>query len=316
MTWLVWRRQRVALLIAAVLVAATIVALVAGRLALEARAASLGAGDCLSDATLNCTTSVGGQELEGSFRLFHLYLRFWLWALAPLLGLIVAAALFARETEERTVVFALTQSVSRARWWTTNIAATLLPAVAGALLLALAASWALAPFSVLYRQSRVEPLDFEVQGIWPFAAVLVTFSLAALFGTLLRSSLPVIVVTVLGWLVVYASLLYTRYDTLPPAVLAIPISQYTGEFDINGMPGELVYRDATGSTIPLRTVGQDCGPREDYIACLEHSGVVTAELQYQPDSNFWPLQGIQSGIATALSAALLAGSYARARRLG
>jgi hypothetical protein len=82
------------------------------------------------------------------------------------------------------------------------------------------------------------------------------------------------------------------------------------------MPGEIVYRDANGGVIPLRAVGADCGPREDYFTCLERGGVSSVELQYQPESNFWPLQAIQSGIAVILSAVVLGGSYARAGRLG
>ena len=316
MTWLVWRRQRAALMLAAVLVAATVVVLVAARLVLEARAASVGASVCLTDPAMDCTTPGPGRELHGSFTLFHRYLRFWLWALAPLLGLIAAGTLFARETEERTIVFALTQSVSRARWWAANIATVLLPALGGAVLLTLTTAWALTPFDVLYRQARIEPLDFEVHGIWPLTAVLVTFSLAALLGTVVRSSIAVVVATVLCWLVVYTALLYTRYDTLEPSALTIPISEYTSTFDIDGMPGDIAYRDTNGGVIPLRTVGADCGPREDYITCLERSGVSSVELQYQPESNFWPLQAIQSGIAVILSAVLLGGSYARARRIG
>lgn len=316
MTWLVWRRQRAALLLAAVLVAATVVVLVAARLVLEARAASVGASACLTDPAMDCTTPGPARELYESFRLGHRYLRFWLWGLAPLLGLIAAATLFARETEERTVVFALTQSVGRARWWTTNVVAALLPALAGALLLTLTTGWALTPFGVLYRQGRIEPLDFEVHGIWPLTAVLVTFSLAALFGLVVRSSIAVVVATVLCWIAVLSALLYTRYDILPSSVLTIPISEYTGTFDIDGMPGDLVYLDANGSVIPLRAVGADCGPREDYVSCLERSGVSSVELQYQPESNFWPLQAIQSGLAVVLSAALLGGSYARVRRIG
>jgi hypothetical protein len=108
---------------------------------------------------------------------------------------------------------------SRARWWTANVVAALLPALAGALLLTLTTEWALTPFRVLYRQGRIEPLDFEVHGIWPLTAVLVTFSLAALFGTVVRSSIAVVVATVLCWLAVFAARLYTRYDVLPPSVL-------------------------------------------------------------------------------------------------
>ncbi|MCF7548581.1 ABC transporter permease subunit [Pseudonocardia sp. WMMC193] len=318
MTWLVWRRQRSALAVAAGLVVVTVVALVVARLVLTAQAAGLGVSGCLVDPGPDCVSGLAVTDLRNAWRWPGGLLRFWTWAVAPLIGLVVSATLFARETEERTVVFALTQSTTRARWWTANVAATVVAAMAGVVVVTLAAAWALAPFAVLHQQSRVEPLVYDLQGIWPFASALVSFAIAVLAGTLLRSSLAVVVVTVIGWVVVGAALLYTRYDLLPPAVLAVPVQEYAGGgvVDVDGMPGAFVFRDAAGAEVPLRTVGVDCEPSEDYAACLERTGIVTVELQYQPGSNFWPLQAIQAAIAVALSAVLLAGSHVRARRLG
>ncbi|MEQ3553429.1 hypothetical protein WIS52_23405 [Pseudonocardia nematodicida] len=316
MIWLVWRRQRAALLLGAALVAVTVVALVVARLLLESRAASLGDSACLTDPALDCTGWGRGRELYDSFLGPHRFLQFWVWALVPLLGLIVAATLFARETEERTVGFVLTQSVSRTRWWTTNIATTLLPALAGALVLGLAARWALAPFETLFQQGRIGPLGFELHGIWLPASVLISFSLAAALGTWLRSSLAVVVGTVLGWLVIFAVLVYTRYDILPSSVQIVPIGEYDGTVDVDGLARDMAFRGAGGEMIPPGEVGAGCGPQENYTACLQRDGVVAAEFEYQPESNFWPLQLIQSGIAIVLSSVLLGSSYVRARRLG
>ncbi|BBG03389.1 MULTISPECIES: hypothetical protein [Pseudonocardia] len=316
MTWLVWRRQRGALLLAAALVVVTVALLVVARLLLESRAAGLGDSACLVDPAQDCTGWGRGRELYDSFLWPHRFLQFWLWALVPLLGLIVAAALFTRETEEGTAGFVLTQSVSRARWWTTNIATTLLPALAGALVLTLVARWALAPFETLFRQGRIEPLGFELHGTWPLASVLISFSLAAALGTWLRSSLAVVVGTVLGWLVIFAVLLYTRYDILPTSVQVVPIGEFDGTADVDGMPRDMAFRGPAGEMIGSGQVGVGCGPQENYSACLQREGVTAAEFEYQPESNFWPLQLIQSGVAIILSAALLSSSYVRARRLG
>jgi hypothetical protein len=314
-TWLVWRRQRSALLVAATLVAVTIVALVVARLMVTTEAASLGASACLTDTRPDCAGAGAVTRLRDSFLSSYRLLQFGVWVEAPLLGLIVSATLFARETTEQTVVFALTQSTTRGRWWATGVFSTLLVALVAVLLVTLVGLWGLAPFSTLYRQSPMEPLVFDAQGLWPSASALLAFAIAVLAGTLLRSSMGVIVVTVIGWVVVTAALLFIRYDhLLPVATQQISVGSYVteGTAEVKGMPRAPAFLDATGREIPLRSVGADCDPREDYGECLERTGVAAVGLRYQPDSNFWPLQGIQAGIAVVLSAALLTISRARA----
>jgi hypothetical protein len=312
-TWLVWRRQRLALLLAAGLTAATILMLVVGRVVLETRAAGLGLSACLTDPALDCTSGMPGALLRSELSLYYRWSRIWVWLLVPLLGVIVSAAALAREVEERTIVFALTQATGRLRWWTATVLTTLVPAVVMVVLLTLAGRWGYAPYEVLFRQIRIGAGEFDIQGIWPVASLLVAFALAVFAGSVLRSVLAVIVAAAIGWAVVAATLLVTRYETIPPTVLAVPVAQYDGSFDVDGMPVDMVYRDATRAEVPPRRIAEASCESEDYTVCLARAGVASVDLAYQPSSNFWPLQGIQSGIAVVLSGALLAGSYARVR---
>lgn len=317
MTWLVWRRQRSALLLAAALLAITVIALVVARLLVEGRATDLGAAGCLTVPGSDCAHGgAGDRELYSTFFMFNRLIRFWLWILAPLLGLIVAATLFARETEQGTVVFALTQSTSRRRWWSFGILATLLPALGGVAVLTVVATWALGPFAVLYGNNWMEPLDFDFRGIWPLASALIAFGFAALFGTLARSSLAVVVATIVAWVAISAPLLYTRYEYLPYATASQPVAETAGWIPVDGMPRGALYLDGNGNELDQATIVASCQADVSYVACLQRGGVTTFAQQYQPSTNFWPLQGILAAVAVGIAVVLLGASALRAQRLG
>lgn len=311
MTWLAWRRQRPALLVAFGLLAVTGVALAVARAVIEGRAAALGVGVCLTEATQQCFTGPV-QPLYAGFRETFTMMRAWLVVAAPLVGVIVGAGLLAREVEQRTVLFVGTQAISRVGWWARTVAMALVPAVVGVLAVTLLAGWALEPYAVLYRQERIGTLDFDISGIWPVAATVLAFALAAAFGAVLRSSLAVVVATVGVWVVLYASLSETRYDLLPDAVDVVPAASYTGFFDIDGLPQDLVYRGAGGEVVDLGVVARTCGSSGTTDLC---AGVTQVELYYQPSSLFWPLQALQSAVVAVLASGLLAFSALRWRRV-
>jgi ABC-type transport system involved in multi-copper enzyme maturation permease subunit len=107
MTWLALRLLRPYLLVAAALTAATCGYIFYAAMVVQRQLDRAGMPDCL-DANAcyphgPALEAVLGMELCAAFT-------------PPLLGLILGVALFAREREEDTIAFALTQSVSRRRW--------------------------------------------------------------------------------------------------------------------------------------------------------------------------------------------------------
>lgn len=314
MTWLAWRCQRPALLVAFGLLAVTAVALVVARVVIEGRAAALGVGVCLTDATQQCFTGPA-QPLYAGFRETFTLLRAWLVVAAPLVGVIVGAGLLAREVEQRTVLFVGTQAISRVGWWARTVAMALVPAIVGVLAVTRLAGWALEPYMALYRQERIGTLDFDISGIWPVAATVLAFALAAAFGAVLRSSLAVVVATVGVWVVLYASLSGTRYDLLPDAVESVPAASSMGSFDIDGLPQELVYRGPQGEVVEPGIAARMCGSDGVLTTCEGQEVVAQVELYYQPSSHFWPLQALQSAIVAVLASGLLVFSALRWRRV-
>lgn len=314
MIWLVWRRQRAAFLLAAALLAGTAIVLVIARLLLVGAAADLGAAGCVTDPGAACPNGARG-ELYETFRDFHGPIRAWLWALFPTVGLIVGVGLFTREFEQRTHVLALTQATSRARWWATGVLTSLLPAAIGVLLVAIVATWALRPFGVLYEQSRMVPLDFDVHGLVPVANTLLAAALAISAGLLIRSSLATVVVTVLGWTLVWYVIGFTRYDILPDQIAIFPfVDSYSwAEVDIGGMPTDFGHLDAAGNVVHSDEVVMICD-QLSFDSCLQDAGAVRTFVAYQPESSFWPLQVIVAGISAALSILLLGGGLLRLRR--
>ncbi|GAA1321199.1 hypothetical protein [Pseudonocardia xinjiangensis] len=319
MTWLVWRRQRAALLLCAALLGGTALVLVAARLLLTGAAAELGVTACLTDRAVDCTDGGRRYELYQSFRGFQGPARAWLWVLAPIVGMIAGAGLFAREFEQRTQVFALTQATSRTRWWATGIAVTLVPVLVAVAGLTLVASWALAPFAVLYEHYRIEPVDFDLSGVLPVGSALLAFAIAAAAGLLLRNSLATIVVTVLGWTLIFFVVLYDRYDYLPAETTTTPLTDtwrgWDGDTGPGTLPRDFGFLDAAGNRIDLTTFYRHCPVPTDMRVCAPTIGAVSVYRDYQPDSNYWPLQGITTAIMIVLSALTLAAGKLRLRRV-
>ena len=112
MTWLALRLLRPYLLVAAALTAATCGYIIYAAMVVQRQLDGAGVPGC-RDANVcyphgPALDAVFGMELCAAFT-------------PPLLGLILGVALFAREREDDTIAFALTQSVSRRRWVLTKL---------------------------------------------------------------------------------------------------------------------------------------------------------------------------------------------------
>ena len=119
---------------------------------------------------------------EGAWRM----LRGALVAVPVVLGVFVGAPIFPREFEQRTGVFALTQSVGRLRWWTVKVTVAGVPLLAALVALGFLVQWCDATTWITARNAFNNG-TFQVQTIMPAAFGLLALAIAVTAGILVRS---------------------------------------------------------------------------------------------------------------------------------
>jgi hypothetical protein len=308
---LAWRQHR-----AQLLVAAALIALLSGYLLLTGQQmasfmTSVGLRTCLSE---------HGQcdLLAGEFlnRFGNTANVFSLVALVPLLaGLFWGAPLVAREAERGTHRMAWTQSVSRRQWLAVKIATFVIAALIAAAVISLLVAWWLRPFDQLMavgaggNVNRMAPSIYDLSGIVPAASALFAFALGTTAGALIRSTVPAMAVTLGGYLALRLPLESLRYHFIAP----LTAHGHFGSSPPRPLSAYVVstsYTDAGGHPIDFSTMvsacqsshGSETGVR---LSCLAAKGFQFATA-YQPDSRFWTLQGVESGIFLAAAVVLLA----------
>ena len=314
MTWLVWRRQRAALLTAAALVAVFAVVLVAARHDFATFLREYGVDEaCFDTATEGCreqTPSLFAAGLHWAYGPFWGLSRSALLVTPLTLGLLAGAGLFRRERDEGTDVLALTQSTTVTRWWATGLLVAGVPVAVLSGLLGVIAQWAYAPFRLItYSYSPLESPLFDASGIVPIAYALLGFTLAAGTGLVARGSLAPVVVAVVGYSVVlFVLTVYVREHYLPAVVVHLrvepdgEIPRATGTWEL----GRRLLDDQGNRHYPT-----ECEPTELTGQCHQRLGVTVAEVRTQPDSRYWAFQLIETAILLALSAVTLALTHPR-----
>lgn len=315
MIWLVLRRQRTALILAAGLVALLAAALVVGRLLFVADVAELGLERCTSVAT-RCDDA-GWFALAEQYGLYcsltHLALL-----LAPLLlGLFAGAGLFGQELDRGTHVFALTQGVGRVRWWGCGLLVAGSGAALAAAALSALAGWALAPFRQFGTGALLTP-SFESSGLVPVAYTVLAFTVAAGAGLLLRSTpAAIIVAAVVQGLVLFILVTSARPQYLPPETARTPVALAESDGFPTVPEGSwqlgFGYLDDQGRPVDDRVVFRDCAGG-DFDDCLQRAGIAESLAWYQPSNRYWPFQIIETGVLAALSTAALALAFVGLRR--
>ena len=118
----------------------------------------------------------------------------------PLIGLILGLALFAREREEDTASFALTQSTPRGRWVLTKLGWALAAGVTGTALVATTHRLFTAPYTVIANDNYelIELLHLNHPG-YMTAQTATVITIAALAGLRTGRTLPTLVLTIAGW---------------------------------------------------------------------------------------------------------------------
>lgn len=318
MIWFTWRRFRTqAATVAAALAALGLLLLLTGR-GLTDMYADVAA--CRSDCAAVVDIFLTRVQDSANGTLYYATLAL-MCVLPALTGLFWGAPMIARELETGTHRLAWNQSVTRSRWLAAKLVVLGTATVATTGLLGWAVTvWALQIDGA--GADRITPLVYGARGIVPIGYAAFAFVLGVTAGMLLRRTVPAMAVTLAGYAAAVASmplwirthLLPARHDT--PAVdfdnLDFVGIRPNGEMYVRGndlpnawtvsnqtvTPGGQVF---TGPADPVA-----CGPDAAQHSCenwLRTLGL-RHDVIYHPDSQFWPMQWIETGIFVALAVLL------------
>lgn len=321
MLWVAWRQQRLQLLMSTLLVCAVGAVMLYHRLSADAYMRKHGIAGCLRIDASTCTASAM-SGLSDAYRSYVSIIPMVLLCLPVLLGMFAGAPLFAREIEQGTHVFALTQSVSRRRWWLTKSAVAGGPLALLMLGFGLFAFWALRPLNHVTRGPVMTP-GFETQGLTLGAYTTLAFAIGVAASLLLRNTLGAMAAVIGLYIVVLVSIgTAARPHYLAAEQITGTVSESTGESERGGrswIPDDAwrvgsAYYGADGRRASFNPSG--CDGTETIQHCLTRQGVVVQSADYHPASRFWSLQAIEAGVLLALSAGLIGiGAWSLRRRV-
>jgi ABC-2 family transporter len=307
---LTWRQHRAQLLTAAALITVFSGYLLLTGYQMTSYMASIGLSACLASHG-NCGFLAGAflSRFNNASHVFSLL------DLVPLLaGLFWGAPLIARETERGTHRLAWTQSVSRRRWLTVKLAAFTGAAVLAAAIVSLLLVWWLRPFNQLLavaaggNVNRMTPGLFDLSGIVPVGCALFAFALGTAAGALVRRTVPAMAVTLGGYLALWLPLQSLRYHFITPLTIYGPFGR-TPHVPLSAYVLANSYTNASGHPITFSIMANACQTTHGHqtgvpVSCLAAKGFRFATT-YQPDSRFWSIQVIETGIFVAAAVVLL-----------
>lgn len=245
-----------------------------------------------------------------------------IWLILPsIIGAASGAAVFAREFERRSQVFALTQSVGALRWFATKVVVGLVPLLAASIgvgfLFELTAN--------TYGAESWTPIQapfFAEFGFVPAALLLVSFALGAAVSTVLRQSLGAVLVSVVAGLGLLGCLVFGHQylGTAERATSTVLADTQISSPDRSQFLGS-GYLDASGAELRITYgctsyEGELSGEQIDrlFTDCFAGQGATQRFLDYLPLSGRAQLTWTVTGISAALSALFLALGYSVLRR--
>ncbi|MGW4054034.1 ABC transporter permease [Streptomyces sp. NPDC004779] len=246
-------------------------------------------------------------------------------ALPGVVAVLVAGPMVAREYESGTYQLSLTQSVSPVAWLRSKLTV--------ATSVALLTTFAVVGIFWLGRLGVREGWDFHwgqpwayaAAGITPFAYVLAAVAVGALIGQLVRRTLLAMAATGLVMAVVLIAFASYRWSILSVERLTAPIGSSlrlspehlymnSGLLTPSGAPFDQSICWNEAARTPDVDVQEGLWAKVEAQCHAKHS-ITTQYIDYHPESHFWPMQLIETGIVLAIAAlaALAAFRVLRAR---
>ncbi len=152
------------------------------------------------------------------------------------------------------------------------------------------------------------PGVFDLSGTVPAACAPFAFALGTAAGALIRRTVPAMAVTLGGYLALFLPLESLRYHLIAPLTAHGPFGG-TPQVPLSAYVLSNSYADASGHPVDFGVMVNACqtshgGETGVRLSCLAAKGFQFSTT-YQPDSRFWPIQGIETGILAAAAVALL-----------
>jgi len=340
MIWLTMRQMRVqaAVVLTALLAAAVVLLLTRGAVASAYDRDVETFLDWLNASRKNSALYVVGIAL--------------VYVVPPVIGAFWGAPLIAREVESGTHRLVWTQSVSRARWLVTKLAAGVLAAAVASALISLVVTWWCAPIDKAIAAGygsglvvpRIKPEMFGARGVAPIGYAVLAFVLGTTVGAFVRRTVTAMAITLAAYVVLLVVLpIWVRPHLVEPVTKTVGI---TSE-NLHGLRGspehgieELDVEAASdGAWVRSQDTVTPSGrapaslpqwvegclpPRQDpknatpaVQACLDRlasEGYRERVVEYQADQ-YWALQWRETGLVLGGTAVLAGLCFWRVRRL-
>ncbi|MET9134627.1 hypothetical protein [Streptomyces antibioticus] len=220
-------------------------------------------------------------------------------------------ALIGRELDSGTARLAWTQGVTPTRWLAAKLAVPALAVTLGVTVLVLVFRWAWAVDRPPVYADWWSLEAYAARGPVAVAHALCALAVGTLAGLLLRRSLPALGVSVAVMLGL-TTLLTSYRSALWPTVTV------TSATEIPSIP-ENSYEVESGALVHGRPVtGLDASvcdrPDVSLERCWDDLGVTGHYVRFHPESHYWPLQLVESGIVLAVAALATAAAFLLLRR--
>ncbi|MFF3846010.1 hypothetical protein [Streptomyces sp. NPDC002328] len=239
----------------------------------------------------------------------------WIALPAGFASLAVAAfaggALIGRELENGTARLAWAQGITPARWLAAKLAVPALAVALGTIVLVVAFRWTWdATQDLRWSADWLSDGVFLVRGPTAVAYALCALALGTLAALLLRRALPALAVAVAAaWLLRFA--LERARVSLWPTVTRTS----AGDVDTPESAAQVAYGVLVDGRPRADVDYTRCaGKQAEIQRCLDDLGVTGHFSTFHPESHFWPLQLVESGIVLAVAALATTAAFLLLRR--
>jgi hypothetical protein len=241
-----------------------------------------------------------GMSMVGAFVAYTSY------AVAAWAG----ASLTGRELESGTARLAWTQSVTPARWLTVKLAVPAVALTVGTTVLMLVYRWIWSANEGVRSDEWFYGDPFVNRGPAVVAYALCALAVGALAGLALKRALPALG-TALAFIVCFHLYLDERSDTLWPAktltgTTASRLPMSADQLELGAVTGS----GARINDLSCFDVDTDAG----YAKCMADNGFTDLYAEVHPQSHFWPLHLMTTGLVLAVTALLVLASFHLLRR--
>lgn len=313
MIWVAWRLHRVQLIIilAIALISCTVLLLLRANMASYIEAHQL--ADCMTQAVRSASCAPKTNAFQVEYNDLTKYTQAAAFTLPVIFGLFCGGPLFAREIEQGTHVFALTQSVSRTRWFAVKAAMTVLPAMAaaGAITVALWSVLSVQGYVGVLGQGLFHNWNFDTTGLAPAAYTLFAVGVGIALGIITRSTLAAMAGTLVAFVTArvigdlarghWQGLLPTQRIVRPLADDGIAPDQYPVAYGFLTKDGRVIPSDdgALAACVEQSRAGGDP------TTCYPKLGITQQFSDVLGPTQYWTAQLIELVLFGGAAAALL-----------